>query len=107
MAQSNRVLKPFLMGSVIFLTLGLAIASETLSRLGLEGNYVYLFSMAFVVAAIMLGRNILLLLVLAAGVAAINLPEATLLQYHLDRDVLLAVVCAIVLVPVMYERIVV
>lgn len=107
MAQSNRALKPFLMGSVIFLTLGLAIASETLSRLGLEGNYVYLFSMAFVVAAIMLGRNILLLLVLAAGVAAINLPEATLLQYHLDRDVLLAVVCAIVLVPVMYERIVV
>lgn len=107
MAQSNRALKPFLMGSVIFLTLGLAIASETLSRLGLEGNYVYLFSMAFVVAAIMLGRNILLLLVLAAGVAAINLPEATLLQYHLDRDVLLAVICAIVLVPVMYERIVV
>ena len=107
MAQSNRVLKPFLMGSVIFLTLGVAIASETLSRLGLEGNYVYLFSMAFVVAAIMLGRNILLLLVLAAGVAAINLPEATLLQYHLDRDVLLAVICAIVLVPVMYERIVV
>ena len=105
MAQSNRALKPFLMGSVIFLTLGVAIASETLSRLGLEGNYVYLFSMAFVVAAIMLGRNILLLLVLAAGVVAINLPEAMLLQYHLDRDVLLAVVCAIVLVPVMYERI--
>ena len=107
MAQRNHALKPFLMGSAIFLTLGLAIASETLSRLGLEGNYVYLFSMAFVVAAIMLGRNILLLLVLAAGVAAINLPEATLLQYHLDRDVLLAVICAIVLVPVMYERIVV
>ena len=53
MVKRNHALRPFLIGSVIFLTLGVAIASETLSRLGLEGNYVYLFSMAFVVAAIM------------------------------------------------------
>lgn len=105
MEQRNRALKPFLIGSIIFLTLGVAIASETLSRLGLDGNYVYLFSIAFVVAAIMLGRNIFLLLVLVVGVAAINLPDATLLAYHLDRDVLLAVICAIILVPVMFERI--
>ena len=106
MVKRNHALRPFLIGSVIFLTLGVAIASETLSRLCLEGNYVYLFSMAFVVAAIMLGRNILLLLELVAGVAAINLPEAMLLRYHLDRDVLLAVICAIILVSVMYERVV-
>ena len=106
MAERNHALRPYLIGGVIFLTLGVAIASETLSRLGLEGNYVYLFSMAFVVAAIILGRNILVLLVLVAGVAALNLPEAMLLRYHLDRDVLLAVICAIVLVPVMYERVV-
>jgi hypothetical protein len=103
-AQRNRALKPFLIGSIIFLTLGVAIASEALSRLGLEGNYVYLFSVAFVVTAIMLRRNFLLLLVLVVGVSTINLPEAMLLQYHLNRDVLLAVICAIILVPVMYER---
>jgi len=39
------------------------------------------------------------------GVFAINLPDATLLQYHLDRDVLLALVCATLLVPSVYQLI--
>ena len=37
---------------------------------------------------------------------AINLPEATQLRYHLDRDVLLAFVCAVILVPTIYQLIV-
>jgi len=41
-----------------------------------------------------------------AGVFAFNLPDAVLMQYHLDRDVLLAMVCATLLVPSVYQLIV-
>jgi hypothetical protein len=40
------------------------------------------------------------------GVFSFNLPDATLVQYHLDRDVLLAMVCATLLVPSVYQLIV-
>ena len=43
--------------------------------------------------------------VILSGVVAINLPDASLLRYGLDRDVLLAAVCALILVPSIYELI--
>ena len=97
------MLKPFVYGIVIFGTLGVTFANAVLSRIGLEGNYVYLFATALVVAGVMLGRNVFLIALLLAGVVAINLPEAALLRYHLDRDVLLAVLSAVILAPPIYE----
>lgn len=105
MQREDRAIKPLVTGAVIFLTLGIAIANETLSRFGLEGNYLLVFSVAFILAAILLSRNILMLGVILSGVVAINLPDASLLRYGLDRDVLLAAVCALILVPSIYELI--
>lgn len=82
---------------IIFLTLGLALANETLSRIGMEGNRLALFSVAFVVAIILLSRNLVMVIAVVIGVLALNLPEAMLLQYHLDRDMLLALIGAAVL----------
>ena len=50
--------------------------------------------------------GLVLLMLVLAGVFAFNLPDATLVQYHLDRDVLLAMVCATLLVPSVYQLIV-
>lgn len=103
MERRNRALKPIIYGAVIFLTLGITIANETLSRLGVEGNYIFLASVAFVLAAMLLGRKPLIIAVLILGVIGINLPEETLIQFHLDRDVMLAAVCSIILVPSIFD----
>lgn len=101
--QGSRNIKPIAYGFVVFITLGISIANETLSRLGIENNYVIVFSVAFVVAACILATKIWLTMLVLLGVVAINLPEAVLLGMNLDRDVLLGAVCAVILVPTVYE----
>lgn len=97
------LVKPLLLGSIVFLTLGITIASETLSRFGLQHNYVILFTVAFVLAVLIVSRNLMMIVPVFIGVIAMNLPEATLSRLNLDQDVLLALVCAVVLVPTVYK----
>jgi hypothetical protein len=103
MERKKQLIKPLVYCAVVFITLGVAIANEILSRFGMDNNYILIFSMAFVVAAVLLSKNIVMLAIVFIGVFAINLPEATLIQYHLDRDVLLAIVCTTLLVPSVYQ----
>lgn len=106
MERQKQLIQPLVYCAVVFITLGIAIANEILARFGLEGDFISVFSIAFVVAGLLLSKNTVLLLLVLLGVFAFNLPDATLLQYHLDRDVLLAMVCATLLVPSVYQLIV-
>ena len=106
MERQRQLFQPLVYCAVVFITLGIAIANEILARFGLENNYIFAFSIAFVVAGLLLSQNAIFLVIVLLGVFAINLPDATLLQYHLDRDVLLALVCATLLVPSVYQLIV-
>ena len=106
MERQKQLIQPFVYCAVVFITLGIAIANEILARFGLENNLIYVFSIAFLTAGLLLSKNLTLLLIVLLGVFAINLPDATLFQYHLDRDVLLAMVCATLLVPSVYQLIV-
>lgn len=103
MERQKQLIQPLVYCAVVFITLGIAIANEILARFGLENNYIIVFSIAFLVAGLLLSKNIILLVIVLAGVFAINLPDATLVQYHLDRDVLLALVCGTLLVPSIYQ----
>jgi hypothetical protein len=105
MESQKQLIKPLVYCAVVFITLGIAIANEILARFGLENNYTLVFSVAFLIAGLLLSKNLILLLMVLAGVFAINLPDTTLLQYHLDRDVLLAMVCTTLLVPSIYQLI--
>ena len=100
--RESNVMKPLIFGFVVFTTLGVSIANETLARFGLEDNYVMLFSLALLLAVLLLSRNILMLGLVLAGVILMNMPDATLVTYRLDRDVLVAAVCAIILAPSVY-----
>ncbi len=102
MERQSSQIKPYVYGVIIFLTLVLALANETLSRIGMEGNRLALFSVTFVVAIILLSRNLIMVITVVIGVLALNLPEAVLLQYHLDRDMLLALIGAAVILPSVY-----
>lgn len=106
MERQKQFVQPLVYCAVVFITLGIAIANEILARFGLENNFIVVFSVAFVVAGLMLSKNIILLGLVLVGVVALNLPDATLVLYHLDRDVLLALVCATLLVPSIYQLIV-
>ncbi|PCI74345.1 MAG: hypothetical protein COB20_15245 [SAR86 cluster bacterium] len=106
MERPKQLIQPIVYCAVVFITLGIAIANEILVRFGLESNYVIVFSIAFLVAGLLLSKNLILLMFVLAGVFAFNLPDATLVQYHLDRDVLLAMVCGTLLVPSVYQLIV-
>lgn len=106
MERQKQLIQPLVYCAVVFITLGIAIANEILARFGLENNFIIVFSVAFLVAGLLLSKNLVLLLLVLVGVFAINLPDATLVQYHLDRDVLLAMVCATLLVPSVYQLIV-
>ncbi|MDA1289926.1 MAG: hypothetical protein O3C37_03525 [Proteobacteria bacterium] len=106
MERQKQLIQPLVYCVVVFITLGIAIANEILARFGLESNYIIVFSIAFLVAGLLLSRSLVLLMLVLVGVFAFNLPDATLVQYHLDRDVLLAMVCAMLLVPSVYQLIV-
>jgi len=101
--RDSNVMRPLIFGFVVFTTLGVSIANETLARFGLEDNYVMLFSLALLMAVLLLSRNILMLGLVLAGVILMNMPDATLVTYRLDRDVLVAAVCAIILAPSVYN----
>ena len=105
MQKEKRAIKPLAYAVVVFVTLGITIANETMAQLGLEQNYVVVFSMALMLAALLLSRNLWLIGMVVLSVVGINLPESTQLRYHLDRDVLLAFVCAVILVPTIYQLI--
>lgn len=103
MERNSRGLKSIAYGFVVFITLGITIANETLSRFGQEGNFVIAFSIALVLAALVLSAKLWLTIVVLVGVAAVNMPDATLLSYGIDRDVLFAGICALILVPTVYD----
>jgi hypothetical protein len=69
----------------------------------MENNFAFVFSAAFVFAACMLASRVWLTTLVLLGVVGINLPETMLLGMNLDRDVLLGAVCALILVPTVYE----
>ncbi|MSR10372.1 MAG: hypothetical protein EXR84_01030 [Gammaproteobacteria bacterium] len=103
MERAPNQFKHFVYGVMIFITLGISFANETLSRIGIEGNRVAMFAIALLLAAILLSRDLLLVGIVFLGILALNLPETTLLQYHLDRDLLLAMIGAAVIMPSIYQ----
>jgi len=76
MDQGSKNTKPITYGFVVFVTLGISIANETLFRFTMENTFVFIFSVALVFAACMLASRIWLATLVLLG---INLPETVLL----------------------------
>ena len=103
MERNSRGVRTIAYGFVVFITLGITIANETLSRFGQEDNYVVAFSVALVMAALLLSSKLWMTVVVLIGVVVVNLPDLTLLTYGIDRDVVFAAICALILVPTVYD----
>ncbi len=105
MQKEKRAIKPVAYAVVVFVTLGITITFYCRFSLGWSRITCCCLA-ALLLAVLLLSRNLWLLAIVVLGVVAINLPEATQIRYHLDRDVLLAFVCAVILVPTIYQLIV-
>ena len=104
-AKELNLWKPMFIGLFLFMTVGVSLSNAVLGRFGLAENYALLFSLAFLLAVILLSRNFFIIGLAVFGAVLLNLPAATIASYNWDQDVLLAFVCAIVLAPSAYDMV--
>lgn len=91
---------------VLFVTLGVTIARETLAQLGLDSNYLVMAVLAFAVTAMLAHRNWLLVGVVALLCIVINLPPEALGSIQVDHDLLIALLLGVTILPVVYRFVV-
>ena len=97
------MLKFALYAAVIFITLGLTIARETLAQLGLDSNYLVLAVFALAVTILLAQRSWLLVGVVALLCIIINLPADMLGDTRIDHDLLIALLLGVTILPVVHR----
>lgn len=91
---------------VLFLTIGITIARETLSQLGLDSNYLLMALLAIAVTSLLAHRNLFLIGLVAALCVIVNLPPDTLGGLQIDHDLLIAALLGITLLPLVHRLVV-
>ena len=91
---------------VLFVTLGVTIARETLAQLGLDSNYLVMAVLAIAVTAMLAHRNWLLVGVVAFLCIIINLPPEALGNIQIDHDLLIALLLGVTILPVVHRFVV-
>ncbi|MDX1490648.1 MAG: hypothetical protein R3332_05140 [Pseudohongiellaceae bacterium] len=90
----------------IFLSIGILLARETLARLGLESNYLLIAVVALVATALLSQRSVFLTGSVLLLCLAINVPAEMMGNFQIDKDVMIASLLAIVLLPVVHNLVV-
>ena len=88
---------------VLFSTLGIFVSRVLLIRLGMEPNYLFMALGALVISALLVFRGALLILLVGIMTLGVNLPDDVLLNYGLDKDVLIAALLTMILFPLIYK----
>lgn len=91
-----------LYAAVLFLTLGVTIARETLAQLGFDSNYLVMGVLALSVTALLAHRSWLLVGVVALLCIIINLPSEMLGGVQIDHDILIALLLGVTILPVVH-----
>lgn len=87
-------------GLIIFITIGITLSQALLERLGIETNYLYIALGAMMVSGLLVSRGLLLIIIAILMSVAVNLPIEFLLEYSIDRDVLMVFLLLMVIFPV-------
>ena len=88
---------------ILFITLGVTIARETLAQVGLDSNYLAMGVLALSVTALLAHRNWLLVGVVALLCVIINLPPEMLGGIQIDHDLLIALLIGVIILPVVHR----
>ena len=89
---------------LVFITIGISLSMILLDQFGVERNYLFIGLGALVITALVAFRGALLIAIILILSLAINMPEEFLVQYYLDRDVLIVVVIMMVIFPLIYRE---
>lgn len=100
------MIKYALYALVLFLTIGITIARETLGQLGLDSSYLLMTVLALAVTAMLAHRNLLLIGFVAVLCVLLNLPPDRLGGLRIDHDLLIAALLGITLLPLVHRVIV-
>ena len=88
---------------ILFLTIGVTVAREALSRFGLETNYLMIALVALVFTALLAHRSLMLVVLVLLLCVAINLPPEMLGGLTIDQDFLVAALIAVVILPLVHK----
>lgn len=97
------MVKTVVLGLLFGMTLGVSVATELFSRIGMEPKTYMLIITAVVLAVMLLNRGIA---ILASGVLlslAVIQPDQVLLEHGFDKDLLLATLAVLLLYPLVYR----
>lgn len=97
-------MKMILLAVVVFATVGIVLSANLLTQFGIDKNYLYIGCGALVITGLVAFRGIGLIILVLAMSLMINLPEETLSQYYIDRDILIMVVVLMVIFPLIYRE---
>jgi glucose dehydrogenase len=84
---------------VLFATAGLVLSTSFLEGLGLPSNPYFICGLGLGITTMLMYRSLVSLLVMVMFTMLISLSDATLDNYNLDRDALLAFAIAILCLP--------
>ena len=91
-------------GALIFLVFTLSVAvnidDNVLARLGFEQNYLLIALAGVVFTGLLMHRHALLVILVLFFSLAANMPADFLLNFGLDRDLILGFLVAIVIIPI-------
>ena len=97
-------MKTAIVALVVFMTLGITLSSSLLELSGVETNYVCIGLGALLVTSLVAFRSIGLIVIVLLVSLPINLSEEYLIQYYIDRDVLIVLVILMIIFPFAYSE---
>jgi hypothetical protein len=84
---------------ILLLTAGISVGTELLAVLNFDANYLTVTLIAIVVSLLTAHRNILYVLLVVGMSASVNLPDAVLMDYGINKTILLVTLVAIITEP--------
>ena len=84
---------------ILLLTAGISVGREVLAALNFDANYLTVTLIAIVVSLLTAHRNILYILLVVGMSAAVNLPDAVLMDFGINKTILLLTLIAIISEP--------
>lgn len=102
MEKENRLKFSTVAGLLLMALTAAAVVTDTLNRIGLGDNYVYVISLSLLTGLLLMQVSKAMVLLVLLGLLAANLPDTNLQSLGVDRDLLLALVCAFIVAPNLY-----
>ncbi len=88
---------------VLFITIALNISDNFVVRLGFEPNYLLVAGVSLLIASLTMNQHILIIIVVLVLTLSTSVSEETAASFGYDRDVMLAALVAVVMLPILRE----